>query len=77
MAEVKGYTPLSDDQKSAMNYLKETEERIIRSLEGWSDLDPRWKAIAITDLQKAFMSANRAIAKPQRLTFPEDTNLST
>jgi uncharacterized protein YifE (UPF0438 family) len=73
MTDIKGYTPLSSLQKGQMNNLKIMEERVLRMIEGATDADPRWTAIAITDMQKAFMSANRAIAQPQRLhTLPEE-----
>lgn len=70
--QVKGYTPLSDVQKSEMNILKELEERTLRFIETRHTADPRSVAIAITQLQGAFMWANRAIAKPQRVTLMED-----
>lgn len=77
MTEIKGYTPLSDAQKDAMNELKVLEEGILRQLDAnlsdtKLDLDGRANALAFTHIQTGFMWANRAIAKPQRLVLPGD-----
>ena len=70
MSEIKGYTPLSEEQKNAMNALKTAEELVLRIAEMQRDAgltDPRSTAAGITYLQTAFMWLNRAVAKPQRI----------
>jgi hypothetical protein len=69
---VAGYQPQSDARIALVNDYKETEERLLRSIEQNPDLDHRWAAIAKTDLQKAFMSLNRAVFQPGRIKLPED-----
>ena len=65
--QIKGYRELSQDEIDAMNRVKSQAAEVgallddLASVEG---VDPRWLAIARTDLQKGFMSATRAIAKP-------------
>lgn len=82
MAEtpIKGYTPVSEKQKSIVNNFKELEERALRLLDSMQSMieyqndtfDPRWHSIARTELQKAFMCANRSVMNPQRIALPED-----
>ncbi len=64
--KIKGYRELSENDISRMNRLKEQEQVILGELEIalGAKADPRWIAIAKTDLQKGFMAAIRAIAKP-------------
>jgi hypothetical protein len=62
---------------STVNANKHTEEKILRLIdslmneqtpEGESiSVDKRWLAIARTDLEKGFMSLNRAIFQPSRI----------
>ena len=65
--QIKGYRELSQEEIDAMNRVKSQAAEVgallddLASVEG---VDPRWLAIARTDLQKGFMSATRAIAKP-------------
>lgn len=76
MTAIKGYTPLSDQQKEEMNSLKEIEEQILRSIDNMERkahiYDPRSLALGKTNLQQAFMWLNRAIAKPQRVQLEGD-----
>lgn len=81
MTDVKGYMPLSDDQKALANEFKEMEERFIRfaeqlmsrcNVEGKAIHDNRCLALAITNMQTASMFAVRGIFKPQRIKLPED-----
>ena len=64
---IKGYRDLSQEEINAMNAVKAKAEEVgtlISSLEAMADSDKRWVAVAKTDLQKGFMAAVRAIAKP-------------
>ena len=67
---IAGYRELSEGEISAMNGLKEMERDAlnlfdeVKTLAGY---DPRYIAIATTNLEQAFMWAVRAIARPQRL----------
>lgn len=64
---IKGYRDLSQEEIDAMNAVKAKAEEVgalISSLEAMADSDKRWVAVAKTDLQKGFMAAVRAIAKP-------------
>jgi len=72
---VSGYKPQSDDKVAAVNVNKALEERILRVLDGLRDdpkVDQRWLATGRTQLEKAFMSINRAIFQPGRVKLPED-----
>ncbi|MBT11350.1 MAG: hypothetical protein CMI02_04865 [Oceanospirillaceae bacterium] len=65
--KIKGYRELSQPEIDAMNAIKEKAAEVgelIHELENNKDLDQRWVAIAKTDLQKGFMAATRAVAKP-------------
>ena len=67
---VAGYMPQSTDRVELVNRNKIIEEQCLELLDSLA-LDPhtdkRWLAIGRTDLEKAFMSINRSIFKPQRL----------
>lgn len=72
---VAGYTEQTADRVNMVNEHKEMEERLLRRIDnlsaaGW--IDPRWAAIAKTDIEKGFMALNRAVFKPQRVKLPED-----
>ena len=64
---ITGYRELSADEIAQMNRVKDIEQNLVRWI---SELavehiaDPRWLAIAKTDLQKGFMALGRAIARP-------------
>ena len=65
--KITGYRELSQDEINAMNKSKELASQVgdfIGELEKNGYVDKRWLAIAKTDLQKAFMSLTRSIAKP-------------
>lgn len=65
--EIKGYRELNEHEIACMNGVKELAQKvgeIITSLDQMDETDKRWIAIAKTDLQKGFMSLNRAIAQP-------------
>lgn len=64
---ITGYRDLTDAEIAAMNEVKEHSKDIgalVERLKQVPGLDPRWIAIAQTDLQKGFMSLTRAIAQP-------------
>ena len=72
---VAGYKPQSDDNIKLVNYAKELEERCLRHIDALAQdphTDKRMAAIARTELQSAFMWANRAVFKPGRVSLPED-----
>lgn len=72
---VAGYQPQSPEKIDLVNQNKMTEETLLRSIEAAIKsglMDPRWAAIAKTDLEKAFMSLNRAIFQPSRISLPGD-----
>jgi hypothetical protein len=72
---VSGYKPQSDDKVATVNLNKQHEERILRVLDGLRDdpsVDQRWLATGRTQLEKAFMSINRAVFQPGRVKLPED-----
>lgn len=65
--KIKGYRELSQAEINAMNAVKEKAAEVgelVYELEQNKDLDQRWVSIAKTDLQKGFMAAVRAIARP-------------
>ena len=72
---VAGYQPQSDERVQLVNENKVTAERILRAIERDTKnglLDPRWAAIARTDIEKGFMALNRAVFQPSRAKLPED-----
>lgn len=65
---IKGYRDLSAEEIAMMNTVKEKAAEVgelIKSMRAADCLDQRWVSIAETDLQKGFMAAVRAIAKPE------------
>lgn len=70
---IKGYTTQPETTVSMVNANKELEERLLRMLDVLADAgaaDPRWLAIARTNIEQGFMALNRAIFKPQRIKLP-------
>ena len=64
---ITGYRELSEDEITRMNSAKDFEKNVVEFIETQyviGDADPRWLAIAKTDLQKGFMALGRAIARP-------------
>lgn len=65
---ISGYRELSYDEVQAMNEAKSHEQELLKFIESLPEFaispDPRWLAIAKTDLQKGFMALGRAIARP-------------
>ena len=69
---VAGYRPQSDEAVDTVNALKQIEEHVLRLLDEIGadrdlDADPRWLAIARTEIQQGFMAAARAVFKPERI----------
>jgi hypothetical protein len=72
---VAGYQPQSTERVDRVNVHKVLEERILRvidELQSSGAGDPRWLAIARTDLEKGFMALNRAVFQPARIKLPGD-----
>lgn len=66
--KIKGYRELSQEEIDCMNTIKEAAAdigQLFEQLEQVAALDRRWLSIAKTDLQKGFMAATRAVAKPE------------
>lgn len=65
---IKGYGDLSKDEIHSINEVKAIAagvEELCNDLQKHADVDPRWLAIAKTDLQKGFMALVRCIAKSE------------
>ena len=72
---VKGYTPQPQYKIDTVNKAKELEERVLRYLDQlrtMPDVDQRCISVAYTNIQDAFMWANRAVFAPKRIQLPED-----
>jgi len=65
--KIRGYRDLTEDEIRMMNEVKAIEREVldlIDTMQRQHGIDQRWVAIAHTDLQKGFMAAVRAIARP-------------
>jgi hypothetical protein len=65
--KITGYRQLSDAEATLMNEIKDKGvelEALVRKLQGTPDVDPRWVAIGMTDLQKGLMALVRSVARP-------------
>lgn len=69
---VAGYVAQSDRNVQLVNTNKQMEERLLRHIEIWQGLDPRWLAVARTHFEQGFMALNRAVFQPTRISLPED-----
>ena len=74
---VSGYKPQFTAKIDLVNRNKEIEERVLRVLDDLRSLppgviDPRWLATGRTDIEKGFMSVNRAVFQPVRVHFADD-----
>ena len=72
---VPGYRAQAPEAIAAVTVFKHLEEQILQFLDGLQhdvvlDADKRWLATGRTDLEKGFMSINRAIFKPERVRLP-------
>lgn len=66
--KIEGYRELDQAEIDTMNQVKNTAKLVgamIEDLECEPGVDGHWLAIAKTDLQKGFMAATRAVAKPE------------
>jgi len=67
--KIKGYQKLSEAQIETINTIKvegQQLEALINDLDKTGvDPDPRWLAMARTDLQTGLMKLTRAVAKPE------------
>lgn len=64
---IKGYRDLTQAEINAMNHIKTAGESVGDLLEQVAKIpgvDPRWVAIAKTELQQGFMALTRAVARP-------------
>lgn len=69
MSDIKGYKPLSEEQKDVVNLLKEHEQIAIDIMNAFSmvsapPIDERWMAIAKNHIQQGFMAAVRSVSRP-------------
>ena len=82
---VKGYTDQPSEKIARVNEHKELEERVLRAIDYMQEalveaarsgqpapFDPRWIALAKTQIEQGFMALNRAVFQPQRVSLPED-----
>lgn len=72
---IAGYHPQSQLRIDQVNRHKLLEERLLRIIDDLhvsGGADPRWLAIARTDLEKGFMALNRAVFQPGRISLPDD-----
>lgn len=69
---VVGYTEQSATKVELVNLHKQIEEQLLQVIDEYQEVpeqvDRRWLALAKTDLEKGFMSLNRAVFQPKRLT---------
>jgi hypothetical protein len=76
---VAGYHSQNDSAIDLVNRNKVIEEQVLRVIDGLSAVgagDPRWLAIARTDLEKGFMALNRAIFQPGRIKLPGEDGVA-
>ena len=65
--QISGYRKLNADEITRINTVKGLEKQVIDFMDIQSQIgeaNPRWLAIARTDLAKAFMTLSRSIARP-------------
>jgi hypothetical protein len=72
---VSGYQPQSTANVDRVNANKQIEERLLRVIDDMrkdTRYDQRFISIAMTHFQEGFMSLNRAVFQPGRISLPED-----
>lgn len=72
---IAGYTEQSKEKIDLVNLNKRLEEAVLRAIDELAtspEIDPRWLALARTNIEFGFMAMNRAIMKPQRIKLPSD-----
>lgn len=63
---VRNYTPLNDDQKRDMDYIKHKAEELLTACEAVTYADKRLMAIAKTNLEIAVMCAVKGVTNPPK-----------
>lgn len=69
--KITGYRDLTEDEIAAMNELKELGNQVgalLDKVKDIPDVDQRFLATGRTDIQKGFMCAIRAVARPETFT---------
>lgn len=72
---VAGYRAQWPQAVERVNANKEIEERVLRILDELAllpEVDKRWLQAGRTDIEKGFMSVNRAVFQPGRIRLPGD-----
>lgn len=74
---VHGYQSQTEENVALVNQFKQNEERMLRDIDTLmmdpnARYDKRCLAIAMHDMQTAFMWLNRAVFQPKRIQLPED-----
>lgn len=72
---VAGYQSQFPAAVEKVNRNKEIEEQVLRLLDELAldpETDKRWLAIGRTEIERGFMSVNRAVFKPARIRLPGD-----
>jgi hypothetical protein len=69
---IHGYQTVTTDKAAIVNANKILEEAVLQQIDmlmakGFPTVDPRWLAIAKTNIEQGFMAMNRAVFQPQRL----------
>jgi hypothetical protein len=68
---VSGYRAQSAEAVALVNSMKATEERLLRVLDGMKgeqEVDQKWLAIGRTQIEIGFMSINRSVFRPDRVS---------
>lgn len=72
---VAGYKPQSSDKVALVNANKIVEERVLRVLDdlrGRADVDQDWLYEGRRQIERGFMSVNRAVFRPDRVALTQD-----
>lgn len=65
--KITGYRQLNEQEAELMNEIKQKGVELgefVEKLKANSDLDQRWVAVGITDLQTGLMALVRSVARP-------------
>lgn len=62
----RNYSPVNDDQKRDVNWIKEKAEQLLEAFEAPAYADKRLQAIAKTQLEGAVMFACKAVFNPPK-----------
>lgn len=75
--KVAGYRQQDAARIVMVNTNKELEERLLRLLDGLSEIeavDKRWLALGRSQIEQGFMAINRSIFRPGRVELAEDVS---